>query len=171
MIRRKALLQLLMVVFLIQVFCNRIQAQDEKFKAIFVYNFTKYINWPNNSGDFVIAILGNSSIISELHGIASKKMVGTSPIEIKTAGSPEEIPDCKILYITSAKTNLLPQLLANSLKKNVLIITEKTNACAQGSGINFINTEGKTGFEISKTNIEKAGLSVSAELLRMGKAL
>ncbi|MBR5642849.1 MAG: YfiR family protein [Salinivirgaceae bacterium] len=60
------------------------KAQDEKFKALFMYNFTKYIEWPQNkqSGDFVIGVIGNPAIVGELNAIAQRKTVGSQAIKI-----------------------------------------------------------------------------------------
>jgi hypothetical protein len=50
-----------------------LNAQDEKLKAVFVYNFTRYLDWPQKSGNFVILVLGRSPIYAELADIALKK--------------------------------------------------------------------------------------------------
>jgi hypothetical protein len=143
-------------------------AQEEKFKAIFVYNFTKYINWPQGQGNFVINILGNGDILGEIQGIASKKTVGNTVIETRRISSTNEISRCNILYITAGKSDLLPEAFMVAKKNNILLITEKANSCKYGSGINFVNKDGKLTFEISKSNIELCGLAVSSDLLKLG---
>jgi len=144
------------------------KAQEEKFKALFIYNFTKHVNWPPRPGNFVICIVGNSSVLEEIESIALKKTVGSTPIEITKANSAEELPECHIVYISFNKSALLPQLLQRAKEKNILIITEKSNSCTAGAGINFIAHDGKLVFEISKPNIENCGLKVSSELLKLG---
>ena len=71
-------------IIVLVAFCVSAKAQDEKFKALFMYNFTKYIEWPQTkqSGDFVIGVMGNSAIVSELNAIASKKTVGAQNIKV-----------------------------------------------------------------------------------------
>jgi hypothetical protein len=145
-----------------------LHAQDEKLKAIFVYNYTRYINWPQKQGDFVIYVLGRSPIITEFQDLATKKKVGNSNIVVKTVNSPEEIAEGQIVYIASAKTNTLPILVPKSQDYNMLIITEKDGACKTGAGINFINKDGKLTFEISRANITRCGLTVSASLFSLG---
>jgi hypothetical protein len=68
------------ILVLLYIFGNTcsLKAQDEKFKAIFIYNFTKYINWPASEGDFVINVLGDEAITREMGEIATKKTVGNS---------------------------------------------------------------------------------------------
>ena len=148
-----------------------VQAQDEKVKAIFVYNFTRYLGWPEKPGNFVILVLGKSPVLNELSDIALKKRVGNTPIEVRSISSCQEIGDCHIVYVTTLKTDQLPAILSLSKNKKVLIITEKQDACKNGSGINFINREGKLGFEISKTNLEDSGLTVSSSLLALGTVI
>jgi hypothetical protein len=145
-------------------------AQDEKFKAIFIYNFTKYINWPASDGDFVINILGDDNIIKELANIATKKTVGNSNIIVKKILGPQEINVCHILYIAGGKSDFLSEIFQIAKKKNILVITEKSNSCRSGACINFLSKDGKLTFEISKTNIELCGLEVSSNLLNLGQA-
>ncbi|NJM16808.1 MAG: YfiR family protein [Bacteroidales bacterium] len=44
------------------------QTGISKAQAMFLYNFSRLVEWPASakSGDFVIGILGNSSIVEEL---------------------------------------------------------------------------------------------------------
>ncbi len=164
------LLQSFALLLFIQGLATGAKAQDEKFKAIFVYNFTKHINWPVSEGDFMILVLGSGNIIGEIEQIALKKTVGNQPIKINRINSPDEINRGQILYITASKNDMLPDAFALAKKKNILLITEKSNACKGGSGINFVSKDGKLGFEISKTNIESCGLGVSSDLLKLGTA-
>jgi hypothetical protein len=143
-------------------------AQDEKFKAIFIYNFTKYVNWPVSEGNFVINVLGNNSIIGEIQGIATKKLVGSSKIEIKKIVTIAEIGKCHILFISAGKNDLLAEAFQIAKKNNILVITENPNSCKNGSCINFLNKEGRLTFEISKANIEACGLEVSSDLMKLG---
>jgi hypothetical protein len=147
------------------------KSQDEKLKAIFVYNFTKYVNWPHKSTSFIITIIGKSPISSEIMSIASKKTVGSSPIEVKNVSTPEEITESNIVYIPASKTSVLPAIKQKSVEQHFLIITEKPDACKTGSCINFIVKDGKLSFEISKANLDNYGLGVSSDLLKLGTVI
>jgi len=144
-----------------------IKAQDEKFKAIFVYNFIRQINWPQKPENYVIYVIGNSPIFQELEGIANTKTIDNAKIKIIKIRSVNEISKCQIIYVASEKTELISELFRKSKTENFLIISEKSNACNSGSGINFQSTNGKLAFEISKTNIESCGLQVSNYLLNL----
>jgi hypothetical protein len=150
------------------LFCIPVKAQDEQLKAIFVYNFTRYVSWPQKEGNFIIVVLGKSPIYNELVNIATKKKVGTLDIEVKTINTPEEITNCHMVYVPYSKTGLLPDLLPRARNNHIFIISEKEGSCKSGAGINFTNKDGKLSFEISKTNLDNCGLTVSQGLMKLG---
>lgn len=144
--------------------------QNEKFKALFMYNFTKYIEWPASarSGDFVIGVLGNSTLTEELKTIASKQKVGTQNIIIKTFSNADEIDNCQILYLPASKSSQIATVLAKLGGKSTLVIGDKAGLASQGAGINYIMDGDKLKYEINKSSIEKKGLTVSSALLALG---
>ena len=73
-------------------------------KAIYIYNFTKYIEWPQDykDGNFVVGVMGtNTALLNELSKMASSKTVGSQKIEIQTVSSAADAPKCNIIYILS----------------------------------------------------------------------
>lgn len=145
-------------------------SQQSKFKAIIMFNFTKYIEWPNiTNNEFIISVLDNKELSDELRNIAKVKGVGTNKLIIKDILSIDEISHCQIIYIPQKKFKELANCIAKSGKQNVLIVTEMDNGCKNGAGINIISNEGKINFEINKNNITNRGLILSGHLLSLGK--
>jgi YfiR/HmsC-like len=143
--------------------------QEEKFKALFIYNFTKYIEWPGISGnDFKITIIGNSKLVNELENIAAKKTVGQSTIKVVSVKSVTEVKNCQVIFISNSYIDALHELVDKAKSNNILLITESPNSCSQGASVNFVVNNGNIKFEISRSNIENAGLKVSASLLKLG---
>lgn len=141
---------------------------NAKIKAVFIYNFTKYVEWPKDykEGNFVITILGNSSgLLSELTKMAKTKTVGDQPFEITSLSSLEGMPTkCHIVFISANTDIRLSEVTAKLKGKHTLIITENAGLIKQGSAINFVVGENKQKFEISKANAEKYDLKVSQTL-------
>ena len=115
-------ISLLIIAIVVLKFSN-VFAQSEKFQALFIYNFTKYIEWPtNNNQEFVIGVLGNDIIMNELKKVASNKKVGNQNIIVKTFTNKEEVATCNIVYIPSNKSNKLNEIIAKA-NDNTLIVT------------------------------------------------
>lgn len=138
-----------------------------KGKAIFIYNFTRYFEWPEamKSGNFVIQVIGsNSNINSELTKLANAKQVGNQKIELKVSNSFDASEKSHIVFILSDASDALKDVAAKNKGKGSLIVTEKPGLAKLGSAINFVAVDNKQKFEYSKSNASKAGLKTSDEL-------
>lgn len=144
-------------------------AQDYKYHPSYIYNFTKYIQWPSSyqSGDFIIAVLGESPIIEELERMAANKSVGAQKFVIKKYSSVADIDKCHMLFIPVSKSRDLSEALAAVGSQSTLVLTEKAGMASEGSGINFVLKEGRWKFELNKSATDKSSLKVSSELAKL----
>jgi hypothetical protein len=161
MLKTKTILSLMGLLFFISSY-----GQNEKFKALFIYNFTNYIEWPGEvKSSFVISVIGDSPIINELQAISKIKKVGTVPIEVMKVNSVTEIGNSQIVYIPTTQKKTLTDVTKVLNSKPVLIISDQ----AQGDfGINFVEVDKKQSFQISKANIELKRLKVNSALIALG---
>ena len=153
--------------------CSVAKAQDEKFKALFMYNFTKYIEWPQakQSGNFVIGVCGNASIVPELQEIANKKTVGSQKIEIKEIAASDDPSKLHILYVTADKTEAIDGFINKVKGKGVVIITDKPGLAEAKSGINYIKDGGRLKYEVSHKHLSEEGVKVSSQLAQLGNSV
>ena len=145
-------------------------AQVTKVKASFLYNFTKYISWPEEKGkqEFVITVLGDKELGLILNDLAKKNKIQGKPLVVKTANQIKDIGNSDMVYIGATKGGYTESV--NSMLRNepVLIVCDKPGYCKKGAGICFTTIGGKLRYEINSGNIEKKGLSVSNKLLSLG---
>ncbi|MGB3182579.1 MAG: YfiR family protein [Cyclobacteriaceae bacterium] len=144
------------------------QAQDYKFHSVFIYNFTKYIQWPENyrSGDFVIGVLGNSPISESLEKMAANKTVGQQKFKIVKFNTLDDVSKCHILFIPNDKSHLLDKTLQKIQGQPTLVITERPGLGEKGSSINFILEDGRWKFELNQQAATRSKLKVSGELVK-----
>jgi hypothetical protein len=141
-------------------------SQKEKFHSIFIYNFSKYVKWPDSqkSAVFVIGVYGASSIIDDLTSMASSKKVNNLPIEVKKCKSVTDLDECNILYVPSSASNKIEEIISSTKGKPILIVTDKPGSAKKGAAINFVEEDGKIKFELSQQNAESSGLKVAGAL-------
>lgn len=143
-------------------------AQDAKYKALFVYNFTKHIEWPASAktGDFIIGVVGNNDVFNNISTIASGKKAGSQNIIVKKFKSVDLVTDCHILFVGMGQSNASKfEIIQTKITgKNTLIVTERAGMAKKGSVINFVVQEGKIKFELNKANAAKYKLSISSYL-------
>ena len=147
---------------------------NAKVKAVFLYNFTKYFEWPPKmkSGNFIIQVVGsNASLNQELNKMASSKQIGNQKLEIKSSQSYDGAIQAHIIFLLSDVSDKLKDIVSKNKGKGALIVTEKIGMAKAGSAINFVVVDSKQKFEYSKGNAVKAGLKTSDELTSLAIAV
>lgn len=159
----------LFIIFFIITASSFAQTGIPRAQAMFIYNFSRLIEWPPNykSGDFVIGIYGNSPIANELDGYTSGKRVGSQSIVVKNYNSASEISTCHILFVPFSKTRELGTIKSNLNGKSTLLVTEKNGAISDGAAINFLIIGNKLKFELNQSNASKYGIKLSSKLTEM----
>ncbi len=147
-----------------------ISGQQSMFKALFMFNFAKYIEWPNQSNqeEFIIGILGNDEIIPELNKLAGARKINNRTIVVKSVKDIKDASDANIFYIPPSKSSTIDEAKNYFSNKPTLIICENSNACNKGAGINYTLQGGKMQYEISRHNIISHKLNVDQKLIALG---
>jgi hypothetical protein len=147
------------------------QAQLEKYQAAYLYQFTKLIDWcpAYKTGEFVIMVIGESSIISELQTLAQTKKVVNQSIVVKKVQSSSEISEAQLVFITSDKANQLSGVLSKIGSKCTLVISEKEGGARNGAAISFIETGGKIYFDLNKGFFNSHSLGLNSQLAALAK--
>lgn len=141
-------------------------------KALFVYNFTKYIWWESNEEEnFVIGVYGDSEITEELMLNCKNKTANNKPIEVKAIKNIYEIKTCAMLYIPQKHNDSFNLLKTEALKNKVVIITESNGMCSKGSCLNIIRKEKKLGFEINATELKQWGIKFYEQLTSLATSV
>lgn len=137
--------------------------------SMMVFNFTKYVQWPDHSGsgEFVIGVIGNDDVYGTLNDWYGGKPRGTKKYVIKKFNSASEVTDCHVLFIDRNKSGEFDAANNKVKGKGTLVITDKTGLGEKGSGINFKTVDNKLKFELNQKAIEASNLKVSGALSSM----
>jgi len=148
------------------------QASIAQAQAVFIYNFTRLIEWPAEykSGPFTIGILGSSDLYDEIKNYTNGKMVGSQPINAVKYNAIEFIGKCHILFVPFNRTKDMDAIKNKIGNNSTLIITEKKGALENGSMINFVIIEDRLKFELKISNASKIGLKIHSNLENMAVA-
>jgi hypothetical protein len=145
------------------------QLNSVSLKSLFIYNFTKHVDWPDNGGSqLIIGVVNEPGTAEKLQQILKNKRIKEKTYEVFTVQSPEEALNCQLIYIPAQHGYLLKQFLKWMDGRKVLIVTEGSNMAARGAAISIIENNGKLTFEVNEQAIFKSGLNVSKELIRLG---
>lgn len=154
-----------------QLTCADEASVEYKIKAGYLYNFTKFVTWPeDNDKTFNLCILGDDPFADLIDPIEQRTAFGR-PIKLFRLDKIEKGLHCHILF-TSASVQ------AGFFSKNTLFIqdVDKTltvgdgkDFATQGGMIGFVNRQGKIKLQINLTAIKQSTLKVSAKLLEVAE--
>jgi hypothetical protein len=150
--------------------------KETEIKAAFIYNFTKFVEWPAASfpgkGEpIVIGILGETPLAAELGVIVEGRKVNGRPIVVTDVRTVDEVAPVQMLFVSATEDEQF-RALAPAISTNALLTVGESPAFAAAEGaIVFVRVNGKLRFEINMTAAERAGLKVSGELQKLAAAV
>jgi YfiR/HmsC-like len=158
-------LKFILVIILLQGTYS-LYAQEEKYIGLFIYNFTKFFDWPDNmkTGNYNIEVLGHKSVFDELTRLTSGKSVGSQTIVIKNLNTVDQLTNSHILFVGHWQSRSMSNILAKINGNNTLIISESEGMLDAGSAINFVIRDNGIKFEINLSNARKKGLKVDPRI-------
>lgn len=140
-----------------------------KYQALYIYNFTKYIQWPNADEPLVIGVLGSGAINLELEKMINSK--GDNKLRFLKLSSFDNLNDCNIIFLAKDQEKNLELVLEKTKGKSILIISENEKSAERGAGIGFFLEDDKLRFSINKSAIEARKMKISSSLLVLAKVI
>lgn len=139
---------------------------NAKIKAVYLYNFTKYIEWPkaDRGEQFVFGVIGNAPVTVELENIAKTKKVADRPIVIKKYSAVNEVSKCHILFVSPETSGQISSITGKIKGQSTLLVTDQPGLANKGAAINFVIHQNRQKFELNQSNAARYNLKVSNSL-------
>ncbi len=168
---RRLLLALLLAV---PAFLGAQAASEYDVKAAFLYNFTKFVDWPPSAfpdpNSLRICVLGEDPFGKSLRSIAGEQVGGHKLIVTQTDAISRPA-GCQVLFISRSERERLPQVLAAIKDAPVLTVGDTNGFADHGVIINFVLEGSKVRFEVNTDSADRAGLKISSKLLQLAKRI
>lgn len=144
---------------------------QHKIMSAFVYNFTKYIDWPSASfpsrdSPLKVCVLGDDPVAALLQPL-SKRTFGERPINVLRISEPLDASACNIIYMADDDSIDLREQLRYLVDVSALTISSTHGFIDQGGMIGFVVEDERIRLEINVDATYYANLRVSAKLLEV----
>jgi hypothetical protein len=135
-------------------------------QSAYLFNFAKYIKWPEESKVFTVGVLGKDGVMKSLGTTLHGKKIGGVDIELIEIPSLEKLPECQIIYVPETHSRNLSSLTTALGGKSTLIVTED-DLIKKGSMISFVMEDDHLRFKVNKKLLAEVGLVASEGLLKL----
>lgn len=139
-------------------------------KAAFLYNFARFVDWPaqaHRPGNLTLCIVGTNPFGSAINMVVGKP-VGNDRLSVRQANA-DNVGDCQIIYIAGSDTATLDKVLASVRGRPIITVGDAKGFADGGAVFNFYSEDNKIRFEINIDAARRTGLSISSQLLRLGR--
>jgi len=138
---------------------------EYKIKAAYLYNFTKFIQWPpKNSSVFTICIVGDDLFAGLIDELETRQAFG-KPIQIQRNMASRSVDGCDMAYV--GRKEALPK----SGLHGVLTVGSDAGFVEAGGMIGFVVEDHKIKLHINLSAIRHSGLDISAKLLEVATVI
>ncbi len=149
-------------------------SKEYQIKAAFIYNFTRYVDWPahrfeDEASPLLIAVLGKHQIEQELSSLAKERSAKGREVRVILVSSVEEMAAAHVLFVPVGEEKRLPPSIPHLA--GLLTVGESTEFSRRGGVITFTLVADKIRFEINQSAGERAGLRLSGQLLKLATVI
>ncbi len=149
-------------------------SSEYQLKAVFLFNFTQFVEWPPSSfatdeASMVIGILGDNPFGSYLEETVAGEKVNGHPVTVRYYKKTEEIKTCHILFINFREPKRQEQAVADLRGRNILTVSDAPKFPEYGGVVKFFKKENRIKIQINLAASKAADLVISSKLLRLAE--
>ena len=147
------------------------QAIEAQVKAVFLYNFAKYVDWPSasqgTSATIRLCIPANPPFLAIVREAVRDEIVNGRPLTAMGVDGLDSARECDILYVGPAAT---PDAAAwiNAVRGRQTL-TVGDGRLVDGLVIAFVRDQDRLRFDINRATAAKQHLSISSRLLGLAR--
>ena len=147
---------------------------EYKVKAAYLYNFTKFITWPDkvlsvsSKENLNVCILGKDPF-GEAIALLSNKLAKGHTVIVKYIDKLKTDTQCHIAYVSRSKEKNIISIIKKLSNKNILSVSDIDGFAVKGGCISLVVLNGKVRFNVNLQATYNADLKLSAKLLEMAK--
>ena len=147
------------------------QAIEAEVKAVFLYNFAKYVDWPavsqGSSATIRMCVAAQPQFLAVLREAVRDEIVNGRPLAAVGLDGLDAARDCDILYVGASATPDATAWINAVRGRQVLTVGDGT--LVDGLVIAFVRDQNRVRFDINRQSAVKRNLTVSSRLLGLAR--
>lgn len=141
-------------------------------KASFIYNFTKFVEWPgalavNKQSSIDICLIGDSDILNKAAFFKDRASTPQLKISLVREKSPENAGHCHIVFIGDSEARQMKEILAHFKGKPLLTVSDIEEFAERGGMVGFTLVDDKVKLVMNPKAAAASGLRIDAQLLEI----
>ena len=149
----------------------RAQPAEHQVKAVFLFNFAQFVDWPpeafpSSTAPLVVGIYGEDRFGQLLDEAVRDETAHGRPLVVRRFRRGQEIGPCQILFVGEREFDRWPALRARLGGRSVLTVGESEGFAEAGGMIELRNDGQRIRLRVNLAAARAARLRLSSKLLR-----
>ncbi len=142
---------------------------EYEIKAAFIYNFAKFVEWPQgtfdeNTDSITLCIIPNTSAGDVFFSLNNKK-VGGKKMVVKKCEDTTDIEGCHMIFFDTTDKKFIQRILKNVKDLSILTVGHIKGFTQDGGIINFFTEKDKLRFEVNLEAAKHIDLKLGSQIL------
>jgi hypothetical protein len=146
---------------------------EYRVKSAFLYNFTKFIEWPESQlttkGNLSICVAGEPKMHEVMRETIGRKLVNNHELQFKMIHHPGEANTCQVLFLGFTDQSRLQDWVGAVSTAAVLTVSDSPDFIQGGGMIQFVIVDGKIRFDINQSAASRLKIQLSSKLLSLAR--
>lgn len=148
---------------------------QHRLQAVYMYNFLKFVQWPNDhfyyaSDTLEICLIGEHFFGMLIESWKTKK-IDNKALKIEYMTANDKLDKCQMVFIGRMDNPSIIKILKNIEEKPILTVSVNEQFAQQGGIIGFVMKKNKVRFNINRTQAKKQGLDINSKLLELALSI
>jgi len=145
---------------------------EDALKSATILSFLRYSTWPGaarNTDSVTVGVWGRPAFAKVLGASLEGKSVNGRKVRVTELKQGSDLRACDLIYFATDRKSEIETALQALGSSHSLTIGEADRFLDYGGAINLMLVDGHMAFEVNLEVLERAGVDISAKLLRLGQ--
>lgn len=152
------------------------EASEAAVQAAYLFNFARFTEWPaggfsSRNAPLNYCLLGRRDALAAAMSSLNDRPVQGHPLRFMQPERVEDARLCHLVFVAEADAKRRAQILQMLGTQPTLTVSDLDGFAREGGMIGLIRVGTRLRFEINRTQTQKAGLRLSADLLSLATAI
>ncbi len=147
------------------------QALESEVKAVFLFNFAKYVDWPSaplgSSATIRLCVPANQQFLSTLQVAVKDEVVNGRPLAAVGLDGLDDARTCDVLYVGHSASADATAWIGAVRGRQTLTVGD--GPLVDGLVIAFVRDQNRVRFDINRGAASKQSLGISSRLLGLAR--
>lgn len=148
-------------------------SDEDRVKAAFVFNFIKFVEWPDTAFKTPAASLNvcvwgtnnDAAVMMALHRKTAKQRA----LKVIAVDDTQQLGQCHVLFLPQNSQDTFKTVLRAIADRKILSVSDINDFARNGGLIGLFKSDEKMRFAINVEATQRSGLRMSSQLLKFGK--